>query len=390
VDNAESGVVRADIGALIRRIVLFDHFILDSIRLREFPALVETFGAKGVVRLLDSGVMTVRQEPITFAQTGQAAALGVRNGGNLPLGSYSFGVVQVDQSEDLKQCLGELTRTLGRSKKTEKLKTAIVDHLLARPASLAERAQEQLDLELRLNAPELAQSVAMAASQELGSLVPPDAFAFSVRQLGGGDFRTETDMQARLGVTEEFQHGVVEAGLLGVAGLNLRLAEMEAFNAVTGFRPNEISLLEGKLSFLLHQLDPNAREESFQRVIELRGLPDVVGTLKERVDVGALLALREDDEWQAFRAWLRGADSLPDDEIADQLRSASAKTAAIVHGTPGRIVRFALVTAAGFLGIGRPAEITLGGIDEFLIDRVVPRPGPISFVSRFSKSVFNG
>ena len=51
--------VSVDIGALVRRLILFETCILDSQRFREMPRLVETFGADGVLHLLETGALRI-------------------------------------------------------------------------------------------------------------------------------------------------------------------------------------------------------------------------------------------------------------------------------------------------------------------------------------------
>ena len=156
----------------------------------------------------------------------------------------------VDRRSYLDQSLEDLTKQLGSGKQTQKLKLAIVDHLVERPDSLLLRARDQLITDLRGNGPQVVQSVALAASAQLGVSVDPASFSFRIEPIDDQDFRTESDLVSRLGLTVEEAHKIIERGLLGVGGLNMRLAEMEAFEAVTGFQENELPLFESKLTFL--------------------------------------------------------------------------------------------------------------------------------------------
>ncbi|MGH8574286.1 MAG: hypothetical protein ACREX8_17170, partial [Gammaproteobacteria bacterium] len=61
-----------------------------------------------------------------------------------------------------------------------------------------------------------------------------------------------------------------------------------------------------------------------------------------------------------------------------------------VHGKAGKVVRFAITTAAGFLPGGAFIGTGLGALDSFLVDKVVAEPGPYSFLSETWPSLFTG
>jgi hypothetical protein len=100
------------------------------------------------------------------------------------------------------------------------------------------------------------------------------------------------------------------------------------------------------------------------------------------------LRLRQEQEWTNFRQWLRETDSMPDDAIKAELQAAGEKLARLVHGTTGSTARFLIVTAAGWIGLSKLAELGLGALDKFVVENVVKRPGPVTFLSRLHRSVF--
>jgi hypothetical protein len=58
---------------LVERLLLFDHVILDSLRLKEVPELVRLFGYDETMELLNSGIMSMRCEPFaSFGSVGRA------------------------------------------------------------------------------------------------------------------------------------------------------------------------------------------------------------------------------------------------------------------------------------------------------------------------------
>src|SRR3989442_1188631 len=89
--------VTVDVGALVRRLVLFEQCTLESIRLKEVPALVSAFGYGGFMTLIESGAVEIICDAMTAGQIGQTADLEATRvrGGPLPLGGYHLAAVGI-------------------------------------------------------------------------------------------------------------------------------------------------------------------------------------------------------------------------------------------------------------------------------------------------------
>jgi hypothetical protein len=61
-----------DIGALIRRLIMFDKVIVKHGSLEELPTLVETFGSNGLQELLDLGVLKFADQSTTVSVSTRA------------------------------------------------------------------------------------------------------------------------------------------------------------------------------------------------------------------------------------------------------------------------------------------------------------------------------
>ena len=209
-----------------------------------------------------------------------------------------------------------------------------------------------------------------------------------VEALDETDFRVETNIRDELpGLDEETAHKVIERGVIGVAGLHMRIDDMEQYQAMSGFRYGETPLMEEKLGFLARQLDPDVQVERFERVVELLDLPDVDPNPDVRdVDMARLVEIVQGDEARQFRQWLRGIDTLDDKEVRDQIRRIRETLAHAVHSTGGRAVRF--LTATGVGVAAPPAGVVLGALDTFVADKILREDGPTAFLGRLYPSVF--
>jgi hypothetical protein len=203
--------------------------------------------------------------------------------------------------------------------------------------------------------------------------------------------RVVTNLKSLLGLDELAEHAAVERGLLGLAGLNQRFAAMEAFRAVSHLNDGDHPLMDARLRFAMREIAPEAIEHSFGRVIRLAGLPD---PNEREVNVWKLLDLIESKEVDEFRTWLRRSDALTDLEITQAVDSLRARLEQAVGGAWGHVVRFLAVNMADLVSPFHPIEtkalgMALGGIDEFLVDRLIPEPGPITFLTKNYPSIFD-
>jgi hypothetical protein len=83
-------VTNVDIGALVRRLILFDKAIVASVRFKDLPSLVHAFGESGLRALIKAGLLQFFCEFISVVT--DVATNGRRH---LPLCHYSHGIIQL-------------------------------------------------------------------------------------------------------------------------------------------------------------------------------------------------------------------------------------------------------------------------------------------------------
>jgi hypothetical protein len=98
-DNTAIGV---HLGALVRRVLLFEQYVIKSAALWEFPFLVEALGEKGLVQLLSSGAVKVAPDEWVIGDVGQSdVRKRTDTRDKLPLGSFDFRpIAAVPESAD--------------------------------------------------------------------------------------------------------------------------------------------------------------------------------------------------------------------------------------------------------------------------------------------------
>jgi hypothetical protein len=363
--------------------------------LQEIPALLECFGFEGLMALLDSGALDIVCDAMTVGSIGQFNDNGVTVGGDLlPLGSYRLLPVYPGGSRDefLDGVLGEAGRLPLAEPETNRLLDVLRQRVLGYDRAAASSAAKDAITDVVSEQSVLRRALAMVVRKELN--VPnsiASRLAIHAEPLGQvSDFRVATDLVKMIGVSDAQAHSLVERAVLSVAGLNQRVHLMRTFNALTGLQDEDLSLFEAKLSFLVNALDPSDQERRLDRVVAIAGLPRMSGvTPPVRIDAGKLLEVRRSDECRQFRDWLRGIDSESDAEIDARFEAVRGRLAGIVEGRIGRIARFAVTTAMGFIpAVGTVAGPAASATDSFIVDRLVGKPGPTVFLSRNYKSLF--
>jgi hypothetical protein len=162
---------------------------------------------------------------------------------------------------------------------------------------------------------------------------------------------------------------------------------MKTFNALTGFPESDLPLFDEKYAFLMRQLDPEAHLGRFDRVREIAGLPDVDPDPNvDDVDLAQLLEITAGPEVEEFRRWLRGIDSSSDEDLENMLHPVRDALRKAVRSPAGKAVRLTTTTGVGV--VLPPVGMLLSVLDTFLVEKVIPAPGPTAFLSELFPSIF--
>lgn len=208
-----------------------------------------------------------------------------------------------------------------------------------------------------------------------------------MERLSEYDWRTETNLSARAGLTPQQTHNAVEQGILGIGGLNIQLELMQRYAALTGFRLEDLPLVEEKFESVVRQIDPQAKEARFDRVLELTQLPQVDPDVTvQDVDLARLIEITSGAEAAEFRRWVRGVDAFTDGELKEAFHPVRDAIGNAVRSKAGKAMRIATTSGAGVLV--PPVGIGLGVLDMFVTEKILPGPGPTAFLSRLYPSVF--
>lgn len=390
--NPETEEVAVDISTLALRLILCDLYILKSNRFLEMPHFIRAFGFDGTLALINSGAIKIHCDAMTVGQTGQTKIETRLRRGILPLGSYSFQIIRIaNRKQYIHECMESLNQIPGlHFKQTRKMKKAIADRLVAPPKDDCKETISQLKADLQNNVPNIAIATSIALKEKVYKEILPSDFSIRVHPIDGEDFQVVTDIADRFALDEQETHTVVERALLSLGGLNQRIEYMKEYSAMSGFRDEDLPVFEQKLNFLAQQMSYEAQEDRFRRIISITGLPNLEGLVgKEQIDIQKLLEIRDTKECKEFRAWLWTIDNVSDDEINEHFGSLKEKLSSFAHGKMGKSIKWMVTTGIGAIPVaGAIAGPVASLLDTFLLEKVLPNPGAISFLSKLYPSIF--
>jgi hypothetical protein len=383
--SPDGEVADVDIEGLVRRFLLFDKYILSSVRLKEFPILARQIGYERLRDLLTANLLEIRCECLQLAQVGQSGLFG---DSILPLFNYKFNWLDAnDRTKYVHDCLQGIHSVPGlKHKDAVRLKRSIADLIV--PLSKDDRLQFGSNFHIDFKDAELLKaSVKLVLEQKFG--YRDVSFKFELHQEASDCFRVETDIASLTSLSDSQTHKVVESALLGVANLSQVIGEMKAYNALSGFRHEELPLFKIKLDFLANVAASEGKEKRFQRVMDLASIPGFSSD-GVSIDVEQLLKVRNSKETREFRDWLSSGGSADEKEIREQVNGLRSQVGLKLGSEPGKVMRFLVTNAVGFLPIPAAALISLGlgALDAFIVDKVFPRSGVTAFVNELYPSIF--
>jgi hypothetical protein len=367
-----------DIDDMLKRVLLFDQVIVESAGFAELPELLRVLKYDDTLRLVEATQWD-------FSTT-QLGSIGEKGFG--PLGTalkYSLGKIswthyETERDKRIDQVLrsGNLSR-----KQRSKLEQQIRSRLLS-PIDIAMEVRGQLDSDLDSSPNAINRIVAQYAATALGQPFRAADFSLTIHVEEPGVYVADTDLSKRTGLSLQQVHKSVERGILALAQVNHRFGIAQKRWAITGFDPEHEALVEAKLDALARRGLSDEEIRRFDRVLLLADLPDLGFAARTgNLNVEQLLKVRQTRECEDFRVWLSSTDTATDDEIAEAIGGLRQQLALFTESIPGNALRWLVVKGAS-VKLG-PVP---GLIDKYVLDRLLPRPGPAAFLSRSFRGVY--
>lgn len=399
----DGSTVKVDAGALVRRLLLFEHCTLESDNLAEIPRLVTVFGFRGLMELLESGALSIICDYISMGNIGQTLGLKITRarGRTLPLCSYRIVPVSIPERLDTGEPYREkyvdqalnVVRNLGlKDGDRRRLMGVLAPMLGAYPRAVVDDSAAGFRALVERQDTSIAKAVEVEFRKARDADLP-GAVELRLDDIGNdGDFRVTTNLASSARTNEEDAHKIIERALLGAAALDQRFLVMGATGSVSGFREDELPVVETRFpaAWTWREQGGEAQEARFQRVVTIGGLPDLSNLPSgQEINIRRVLKLRDSADCREMRKWLREIDSESDAEISERLFSFREGLAAATHTRSKSVVRFVLITVAGWLPlVGLPAGVAATATDHLIFEKLIGRPGPATFLGHSYSSIF--
>lgn len=382
-ESPDPEAVVLDIDSFLRRLLLFETYILQSVHLREMPRLNATFGAAGVRELIEAGAIRFQCDALSIGNSSHA------DGVELPPGTFNLVVVRASNVEQLVTTALQNAHENAKLKDAIRLKNAILDALDQPPPGFGVASLKDTYADLRSDALLRAMIAASANKLQPDNSVAAERLEAQVTRLAGESFRIESNLGELLRLDPSAVHSILEQAALGIVDMNYRIEEMRTFNALSGALGEEAVLFGQKLAFIARGINPDIDEQRLGRVLEIRGFPSLTDS-QTRISADRLLKVRDSTECLEFRAWLQSIDRLSDDDVRDRVAGLRARVDIAYQSEPGKILRFLATSALGFIpgGLGLALSTGAGILDTFVLDKLLSASGPALFLNRSYPSIF--
>jgi hypothetical protein len=400
---ADSGERYIDVSTLLLNLVLFDTYIMQSSRLEEIPRLIELFDYSGLRQLIKVGALRFDTTPVEAVNvdkhipgskpTDSALFLNFNESQTATTrpGSYQITVVRLGVPEiEVPKMLSVIDEVGGLStNRRNRLRDSVEGAVTEVDKGLWEGATSQTHMELDRLTVDIREAVSRCLLDGNGQVLPPEAVQIKIHREDDTNIFVESNL-TQYGLDPMTIHRVVGNALLSLTRCNARLGYMQMYSAVTGMPREEMVFLDRKLAFVLNSVLPDEHLANYRKVITCAGLPLIEeGVNQSAVGVDRLLDVRSSKACREFRAWLRDVDGDTAEEAVKTLMKPLSRIGATLGSPGGRSLRFAAVSAVGALTTTLPPiGLALGAFDSFVLQRILPSSGPITFLSRLYPSMF--
>lgn len=203
---------------------------------------------------------------------------------------------------------------------------------------------------------------------------------------GHQSLQIRSNLSKIFAISAQKEHEILTDLYSKIGNLNLELAKVSVFNALSAFDESDAYLLFGKLHGIIAPLNPRISQDALTRVLALTDIPLALEC--KRVDVQRLLQIRGSPECVEFRAWLSCVDQISDKDLFRLLTGFKARATYFLASAPGKAVRFAVNTGLGVLpGVSMVVPVVEGFVDTFLLEKLLPSSGILTFVKGSIPSV---
>lgn len=372
-----------DLGSLFLHLLLFESVIVQSLALLDIAALGKAIGVGQTIDLLNSGLVRIR------AAADALGSVDHRDGNLVDLRHLRA----VDPEDSFRRYVADAFPKHGLSADESRALEAATRSQWIRPDEHDRwgiDAIADMVREATTDSPVWRKAVSLVLKEHgIAAEVSPGQVRVELEDPSTQLLRFESRLTH---LDDALVTKALRRACSVVANLNGEIHRMKRDQAVTALAEDSTQLMETKLEFLWQAARTDVRVEQFHRVVAAVGLPSFDEAVREgQIDIERLLEVRQTPECREFREFLTRAAQLEDTELAQRLTSLRARLGNFFKSGAGKVVRLLVTTGAGLAAagpVGAAAGLAASSADSFVLDRVFPGTGIVTFVGKQYPSIF--
>ena len=206
--------------------------------------------------------------------------------------------------------------------------------------------------------------------------IPNEGVEFYVQETDKNIFTAHTNLDRFLNKNLHELHELISPHIASFTGTNFSLGVMAEINATTSLSPSAARITKRRTDLLGRLLRGNDSRETFSRILELADIPILKpGTM---VNAERILELQGSTECKEFRKWLKSATDVETEELEQLLRGWKYRLGRIAHSPIVSVMSWLITT--GLSLIEPITGISLSAAEKFIVERLLPEPGPLAFI----------
>ncbi|MCH7774852.1 MAG: hypothetical protein IH784_10680, partial [Bacteroidetes bacterium] len=172
VSKPDGNVFVVNFGELIERLLLFEKYIIRSVRLQEIPHFIHAFGFQATVQLLNSSAIEIHSDIIPVASIPPQAK---------QVGRFSFKVITIEFNNAFVMDMDRNRRELNLPKKESlALEETLAKKVVQYPENSYRDIQSQFTNDLRNNVPHIKAALAISLNKKVENDVEPESIEINI------------------------------------------------------------------------------------------------------------------------------------------------------------------------------------------------------------------
>ncbi|MBO6572024.1 MAG: hypothetical protein JJ958_06210 [Balneola sp.] len=240
IDEDDKGNLTLSLPELVEKLILFENLVIESSRLKEIPILLNTIGFESTMNLLKSGVIQIHNDKI---------AIGSKNKDLLHLVGFSelkaFGT---DPSHLFKTNIKEIKEDCDISKRQfNLLENQLNSIVTSYPEECIDNLKNDFRSDVTPNSNSLREAICIKTKNLLNIEIDASQIEVNTHLTTDDLFKHESNLKELLDIDKATEYHILDSALLSIGGLNEKILQMDIYNSISGFKPNEISIFKARV-----------------------------------------------------------------------------------------------------------------------------------------------